>query len=102
MNMQKMLKEMQKMQGKLSKAQQDLETESYSSDAGGGMVKVAISGKGVLTELKIDPKAVDPDDVEALEDLIMAAFNSAMAKKEEAAQSTFGNLSQGMKIPGMM
>jgi nucleoid-associated protein EbfC len=102
MNMQKMLKEMQKMQGKLSKAQQDLESESYSSEASGGLVKVTISGKGMLTELKIDAKAVDPEDVEALEDLIMAAFNSAMSKKEEAAQSTFGNLSQGMKIPGMM
>lgn len=101
MNMQKMLKEMQKMQGKMMKAQQELENQSYEAEAGGGMVKVAINGTGKITSLNLNPEAVDPEDVECLEDLLMAAINDALQKKEEAAQASMGALTQGLKIPGM-
>ncbi len=101
MNMQKMLKEMQKMQGKLQEAQSDLETQSFTAEAGGGMVKITVNGKGALTDLKLDPEAVDPDDVEALEDLLIAAFNQAIADKDSASQNAIGGLTQGMNIPGM-
>jgi DNA-binding YbaB/EbfC family protein len=101
MNMQKMLKEMQKMQGKMARAQEDLEQQSYEAEAGGGAVKVVMNGRGEVSELRLQPEAVDPDDVEALEDLLMAAFNSCVKQKEDATQNSMGALTQGMKIPGM-
>jgi nucleoid-associated protein EbfC len=101
MNMQKMLKDLQKMQGKMMKAQADLQAQSYEAEAGGGMVKLAIDGQGHLTSIKISPDCLDKDDVEALEDLIMAAINSAVKKKDEAAQASMGSLTQGLNIPGM-
>ena len=102
MNMQKMLKDLQKMQTQMMKAQSNLKAQSYEADAGGGMVKVAMNGQGILTMIKINPDAVDKDDVEALEDLVMAAINAAVKKKDEAAQSSMNELTQGMKIPGLM
>ena len=102
MNMQKMLKDLQKMQSQMLKAQNNLKAQSFEAEAGGGMVKVAINGQGILTMIKINPDAVDKDDVEALEDLVMAALNSAIKKKDEAAQSRLNDLTQGMKIPGLM
>lgn len=101
MNMQKMIKEMQKMQSKVMKAQEELQSQSYSAEAGGGMVKLTIDGQGNLTGLRIDPKAVDPADVEALEDLLMAAFNSAIKQKADAAESVMGGVTKGLNIPGM-
>ena len=101
MDMSKMLKDLQKMQSKMMKAQNDLKAQSFDAEAGGGMVKVAINGQGVLTMIKINP-AVDKDDVEALEDLVMAAVNSAIKKKDEAAQSSLNSITGGMKIPGLM
>ena len=91
MNMQKMLKDLQKMQSQMLKAQNNLKAQSFEAEAGGGMVKVAINGQGVLTMIKINPDAVDKDDVEALEDLVMAALNSAIKKKDEAAQSSLNS-----------
>jgi len=100
--MQKMMKEMQKMQGKLAQAQADLQNKSYEAEAGGGMVKLMLDGAGRVKSLKIDPRAVDPEDVEALEDLIVAAFTSANEQKDEATQSAMGGVTGGMKIPGLM
>lgn len=104
MNMQKMLKDLQKMQSKMVKAQNDLQAQSYEAEAGGGMVKVVMNGQGVLTSIKINPEAVDKDDVEALEDLVMAAVNSAVKKKEDSSKASMEELTQGMNmnIPGMM
>lgn len=99
--MQKMLKDLQKMQSQMVKAQNDLRAQSYEAEAGGGMVKVVLNGQGVMTMIKINPDAVDKDDVEALEDLVMAAVNSAVKKKDEASQSSMNELTQGMKIPGL-
>jgi DNA-binding YbaB/EbfC family protein len=101
MNMQKMMKEMQKMQSKLTKAQSELESQSYEAESGGGMVKVKLSGKGLLESIVINPEAVDPDDVEALEDLVLAAVNKVISDKEAASQNAMGSLTGGMKIPGM-
>jgi len=101
MNMQKMLKDLQKMQGKMMKAQADLSAQSYDAEAGGGMVKLSINGQGQITSIKISPDCLDKDDVEALEDLIMAAVNSAIKKKDEAAQASMGSLTQGLNIPGL-
>jgi DNA-binding YbaB/EbfC family protein len=70
MNMQKMLKDLQKMQSKMTKAQTELQSQSFEAEAGGGMVKVVINGQGVMTAIKISPDAVDKEDVEALEDLL--------------------------------
>ena len=102
MDMSKMLKDLQKMQSKMMKAQNDLKTQSFEAEAGGGMVKVAMNGHGVLTMIKINPDVVDKDDVEALEDLVMAAVNSAVKKKDDAAQSSLSDITGGMKIPGLM
>lgn len=102
MDINKMLRDFQKMQSKVMKAQSDLKAQSYDAEAGGGMVKVAMNGKGVLTMIKINPDAVDKDDVEALEDLIMAAINAAVKKKDDAAQSSLNDITGGMKIPGLM
>jgi len=102
MNMQKMLKDLQKMQNKMSKAQDELQTQSYEAEAGGGMVKVILNGQGILTSIEINPEVVDPQEVEALEDLLMAAFNSAVKKKEDAVASSMNDLTQGMNIPGLI
>lgn len=101
MNMQKMLKDLQKMQSQMVRAQNDLKAQSYEAEAGGGMVKVAMNGQGIITMIKIQPDAIDKDDPEALEDLVMAAVNSAVRKKDDAAQSSMNELTQGMKIPGL-
>lgn len=100
--MQKMLKDLQKMQNKMSKAQDELQAQSYEAEAGGGMVKVILNGQGILTSIEINPEVVDPQEVEALEDLLMAAFNSAVKKKEDAAASSMNDLTQGMNIPGLL
>lgn len=103
MNMQKMMKQMQKMQKDLAKTQAELELQEYEAEAGGGMVTVKINGAGKLTSLSLNPEVVDPDDVEAIEDLLLVAVNGAIEKKEEAAQGAMGGLTQGMGgmgIPG--
>ena len=102
MDMSKMLRDLQKMQSKMMKAQSDLKAQSFEAEAGGGMVKVAMNGKGVVTMIKINPAAVDKDDVEALEDLIMAAVNAAVKKKDDAQQASISDITGGMKIPGLM
>ncbi|MCK9182956.1 MAG: YbaB/EbfC family nucleoid-associated protein [Fibrobacteraceae bacterium] len=102
MNMQKMLKDLQKMQSKMVKAQNDLQAQSFEAEAGGGMVKVVINGQGILTSIKINPDAVDKDDVEALEDLVMAAINAANKKKDDSSKASMDELTQGMNIPSLM
>jgi len=101
MDMQQMLRQAQKMQAQLQKSQESLRSQSFSAEAGGGAVKVTMDGNGNVTELKIAPSAVDAKDVEALEDLLMAAFNEALAKKDKAYQESVGAMTKGLKIPGM-
>jgi DNA-binding YbaB/EbfC family protein len=101
MNMQKMMKELQIMQGKMANVQKELESAVFEAEAGGGMVKIAINGKYEVQSVKLAKDAVDPDDVEALEDLLLAAFNAAKAKVEEASSEKMGGLTKGLGIPGM-
>lgn len=88
MNMQQMMKQAQKMQEEMAKAQEALEEAEVEGKAGGGMVTVSMNGKKRLLSVSIDPAAVDPDDVEMLEDLILAAYNDAFDKAEELEAKT--------------
>jgi DNA-binding YbaB/EbfC family protein len=100
MNMQKMVKELQKMQGKMANVQKEMESAVFEAEAGGGVVKVAMNGKFEVQSVKLSKDAVDPEDVEALEDLLLAAFNAAKAKVDEASQEKMGGLTKGLGIPG--
>lgn len=100
-NMQGMMKQMQKMQKKMAEAQENLGEERMEGTAGGGMVKVIVSGHKEVLEVIIDPEAVDPEDVEILQDLIVIATNEAITKAEEITNSTMGQFTKGMNLPGM-
>ncbi len=86
MNMQQMMRQAQKMQEQMQKAQQELENTEVEGSAGGGMVTVTMNGKKKLLSVSIKPEAVDPDDIEMLEDLILAAYNDAFEEAEELEQ----------------
>ncbi len=96
-----MLKQAQQIQARLAKAQQALEDERIEASAGGGAVKVVATGKQTIDSITIDPDAVSPDDVEILQDMILAAVNEALAKAQELAASRLGAITGGLKIPGM-
>lgn len=95
------MKQAQKMQAQLTKAQEDLNKKEVEGTAGGGMVKVVLNGAQELQSISLNPEVVDPDDVEMLEDLIIAAFNNAQEKVKEISNSAFGGLTSGMNIPGI-
>ena len=96
MNQAAMMKQAQKMQRDLMQMQEDLEQQTYTASAGGGAVSATVSGKRELTELTIDPEAVDPDDVEMLQDMVIAAVNEAMRKAEEASAQSMSRLTGGL------
>jgi nucleoid-associated protein EbfC len=99
-NMNQMMKQAQAMQRKLMKAQEDLAEQEVSGSAGGGMVTVVVNGSG--TEVKavsINPEAVDPDDVEMLQDLVVAAVNEGLRAAKELESETMGGLAGGMGLP---
>ena len=96
MNQAAMMKQAQKMQQGLMHMQEELEQATYSATAGGGVVKATVSGKRELTELVIDPEAVDPEDVEMLQDMITAAVNEALRKAEEASAQSMSRLTGGL------
>lgn len=100
-NINKMLKHAQKMQAQLMKAQEKLNQEEVEGTSGGGMVKVKINGAQELQSITLNPEVVDPDDVEMLEDLIVAAFQNAQEKVKEMSDNAFGGLTSGMNIPGL-
>lgn len=89
------------MQKKMQKKQEELEDETVEATAGGGAVKVVMNGKQELVDLEIDSDVVDPDDVEMLEDLILAAINQAMTKVQDMINDEMGDITGGMNIPGM-
>ena len=101
MDMKKMMKELQKMQTKMSKVQNEMEETHFEAEAGGGAVKVVMNGKFEVQGVKLSKEAVDPDDIESLEDLLLVAFNGAKAKVEMASQEKMGGLTKGLGIPGM-
>jgi DNA-binding YbaB/EbfC family protein len=98
---QKMMKQVQKMQADMAKAQEDLAVETVEASAGGGMVTVQVTGAIELKSIKIDPEAVDPKDVEMLEDMIMAATNEALRAAQELANKRLGGITSGLSIPGL-
>ena len=98
MNM-NMLKQAQKMQQDMMKMQQDLQEKEYQAAAGGGVVTATVNGKHELKNLVIEPDAVDPDDVEMLQDMIMAAVNEAMRAADSDAASTMQKLTGGLGLP---
>lgn len=100
-NMNKMMKQVQKMQKDMMKLQDELMEKTVEATAGGGVVKAVANGKKELVSIKIDPEVVDPDDIEMLSDLIMAAVNEALQKAEDMVTKEMSKLTGGMKIPGM-
>lgn len=104
MNPQKMLKQMQKMQSDMQRVQMELQEETVQASAGGGAVTAVVSGGLEIKAVKIDPKVVDPEDVEILEDTIVAAVNEAMRQAQDLAQRRIGEITgglSGMGIPGL-
>ena len=101
MNMQQMMKQARKMQEQLAAAQEPIAQSTVDASAGGGMVKVTVSGDMQVTSLKIDPEAIDPEDVEMLEDMVMAAVNEALRGVGELANRQMGAVTGGLNIPGM-
>jgi DNA-binding YbaB/EbfC family protein len=99
--MKDLMKKAQKMQQDLAKAQEELANKIVEGSAGGGMVKVEMNGKNQIISLKIDKEVVDPEDVEMLEDLIIAAINEAQEKITQTSQDELGKLTGGINIPGM-
>ncbi len=99
--MQPNMKMLQQMQNRMAKIQEELGEQTVSADAGGGLVTVEVTGLQELRAIRIKPEAVDPDDVETLEDLLVVAVNEAMEKAKELASQKFGALTGGMRIPGM-
>lgn len=95
-NMANLMKQAQKMQKQMEDASKELEEKEITATSGGGAVEVTVSGKRQVTKVKIDPQAVDPDDVEMLEDLIMAAVNEALRQIEEYSQNTMGKITGGL------
>jgi hypothetical protein len=100
-NMDKLLKQMQKMQIEMEKIQAGLEDEKVEGSAGGGMVRVTVNGKRDVLEVKIDAEVVNPDDIEMLEELVCAAVNQAQQKAAELQAESMSRLTGGMPLPGM-
>lgn len=95
------MKQAQQMQRRMAELQEELENKQVEASAGGGMVTAVVSGKQRLVELKIDPTAVDPDDVEMLQDLVTAAVNEAIKQSQQMAQEEMSKITGGMNIPGL-
>lgn len=100
-NMNQMMKQVKKMQEQMMKAQEELGTKTVEGSAGGGVVTVTVNGHKKLTNIVIKPEAVDPEDVEMLQDLVLAAVNDAISKADELANQDMGKFTGGMKIPGL-
>ena len=96
-----LLKQAQQMQARLAKAQEELENETVQASSGGGAVTVVATGKQSIESVTIDPGAVDPDDVEMLQDLVLTAVNEALAKSQQLASERIGAVTGGLKLPGM-
>lgn len=100
MNM-NMIKQAQKMQQEMMKMQEELESAEYTATAGGGVVTAVVSGKRELISLAIEPDAVDPDDVEMLQDMVVAAVNEALRKAESSANEGMSKLTGGLNLGGL-
>lgn len=100
-NMGNMMKQMQQMQKKMMKAQEELLSMEFEATVGGGMVTVTADGSRKILDVKIEEDVVDPEDVEMLQDLVLAAINEVMKQIEDKTEQTMGQFTKGMNIPGM-
>lgn len=98
-NMASLMKQAQKMQRQMEEQQKEMETKEFTATAGGGVVEVTVSGKREIKAIKLAEEVVDPDDIETLEDLVMAATNEALRKVEDASSDAMGKLTGGMNMP---
>jgi hypothetical protein len=100
-NMNNMMKQMQKMQKKMMKAQDELHEMTFEANAGGGMVTVKANGKKEILDVVIDEEVVDPDDIDMLQDLIIAATNEVLKQVDDKTNETMGQFTKGLNVPGM-
>lgn len=100
-NMNNMMKQMQKMQKKMMQAQDELHEMSFEASSGGGMVTVTANGKKEILDIEIKEEVVDPDDIEMLQDLIVAATNDVLNQIDEKTNATMGQFTKGLNMPGM-
>ena len=98
---QMMMKKIQKMQKDMLKAQKDIEESVFTGSAAGGMVTIEVKGTKEINKVNINPSVVDPEDVEMLEDVILLALNDAFRQVDEKTESTMGQFTKGMNIPGL-
>ena len=100
-NMNQMMKQVQKMQQDMMEAQEQLAQQTVEASAGGGMVTVTVSGDLVVKQIRIDPEAIDPEDPELLQDMVMAGVNEAIRQAQEMAASKMGGLTGGLDLGGL-
>ena len=101
MNQMAMMKQAQKMQQEMLRMQEELETKTYTAAAGGGMVKAEVNGKNEVVNLTINPEAVDPDDVEMLQDMVIAAVNEALRTAEADKANQMSRMTGGLNLGGL-
>ncbi|PKM79861.1 MAG: YbaB/EbfC family nucleoid-associated protein [Firmicutes bacterium HGW-Firmicutes-14] len=100
-NMGKMMKQVQKMQADMAKLQEELVNRTVETSSGGGMIKVVANGKFEILSIEINPEAVDPEDVEMLQDMVMAAVNEALRQAQEMVTREMSKITGGINIPGL-
>ncbi len=98
----KMMKQAQQLQSKMLRMQEELADKTVEASAGGGMIRVVANGKQQVVSINIDPEVVDPDDVDMLQDLVLAAVNDALTRSQEMVSSEMGKLTGGVNIPGLV
>lgn len=101
-NMKNMMKQAQQLQAKMAKMQEEMAEKTIEASSGGGMVKVVANGKQEVTSIHIEKEVVDPEDVEMLQDLILAAVNEALVQSQKMVSEEMSKLTGGMNIPGLM
>jgi len=101
MDMRALMKQAQQMQAKMAKAQAELETKEVATEVAGGQIKIVMNGKHRIKSLEISPEAMDPDDIDFLQDLLISAVNDAVTKVEAMVEKDMGAVTGGMNIPGM-
>ena len=101
-NMKNMMKQAQQLQNKMAKMQEEMAEKTIEASAGGGMIKVVANGKQEVVSIHIEKEVVDPEDVEMLQDLILAAVNEALMQSQKMVSDEMGKLTGGMNIPGLM
>ena len=101
-NLGKMMKQAQQLQSKMAKLQEEMSEKTVETSSGGGMIKVVANGRQQLVSIQIEQEVVDPDDVEMLQDLILAAVNDALTKAQDMVSGEMSKLTGGLNIPGLM